>query len=64
MEEIISVIAESIRCQATVEINHVAQAVINYIKLLGRIWGIVKELLQDNSSITDERTRGSEEIGF
>jgi len=59
MEEIISGIAESIRCQATIEINHVALAVINDIKLSGRIWGIVNELLPDDPLITDERTRDS-----
>jgi hypothetical protein len=45
MEEIISGSAESIRCRATVEIKHVAQAVVNDIKVSGRIWGIGNECL-------------------
>jgi len=53
-EEIISVIAESIRCQATVKINHVALGVLNDIKVSGRIWGIVKELLPDDPLIKDK----------
>jgi metal-dependent amidase/aminoacylase/carboxypeptidase family protein len=64
MEEIISGIAESIRCQATIEINHVALAVLDDIKLSGCIWGIGNEWLPDDTLITNERTKGSEEIGF
>ena len=53
MEEIISGIAESIRCQATFEINHVALAVLNDIKLSGRIWGVVNEWLPGDTLITN-----------
>jgi amidohydrolase len=64
MEEIITGIAESMGCEAAVQINHVTPPVNNDIKLSKRIRGLVTQLLPNDILTIDERTMGSEDMAF
>ena len=64
MEEIITGIAESMGCEAVIQIDHITPPVINDIDLSKRIQSLVTQLLPDDTLCVDERTMGSEDMAF
>ena len=63
-KDIVKGVAESLECQASVEITKVTPPVLNDKKLSTRMQELVVEVLPEDTLKTDVRTMGSEDMAF
>jgi amidohydrolase len=63
-EEVVKGVAESLECQAAIEITKITPPVINDAKLSSRMQKLVKDVLPEDTLKTDVRTMGSEDMAF
>lgn len=64
VEELVKGIAESLECQAFLEITKITPPVINDPELSARMQQLVGEVLPEDALKTDVRTMGSEDMAF